>query len=191
MPDDMPSLDRRLDAALGAMRQPPDVPTGAAGRVAARAILANAPVTRVRTWTLRAATLVMVAGLGAVIWRASEPASEVAEVQPSTVPAAGAPMPTMTAVTATRSRPIVFELDAPKARSVQVVGDFNHWSRDGGTMQLGADGHWRLTTLLPPGRYIYAFLVDGRRFLRDPARDAVEDRDFGVTGSELVVAEAP
>ena len=58
-------------------------------------------------------------------------------------------------------------------------------------MQRGTDGHWRMTTLLPPGRYVYAFLVDGQRFRRDPLRDAVEDRDFGVTGSELVVGEAP
>ena len=58
-------------------------------------------------------------------------------------------------------------------------------------MQRGADGRWRMTTLLPPGRYVYAFLVDGQRFRRDPLRDAVEDRDFGVNGSELVVGEAP
>jgi hypothetical protein len=38
---------------------------------------------------------------------------------------------------------------------------------------------------------VYAYLVDGRRFRRDPVRDAVEDRDFGVPGSELVVGEAP
>jgi 1,4-alpha-glucan branching enzyme len=85
----------------------------------------------------------------------------------------------------------VFELDVAGARTVQVLGDFNGWSRESSRMQRSADGRWRLTTLLPPGRYVYAYLVDGARFVRDPARDAVEDRDFGVTGSELVVSEAP
>jgi 1,4-alpha-glucan branching enzyme len=99
--------------------------------------------------------------------------------------------PALLPVVATSARPIVFELDAAQARSVQVLGDFNGWSRESARMQRGADGRWRLTTLLPPGRYVYAYLVDGTRFVSDPARDAVEDRDFGVTGSELVVGEAP
>ena len=85
----------------------------------------------------------------------------------------------------------MFELDAPGARTVQVIGDFNDWSRTGSSMLRGSDGRWRVTTLLPPGRYVYAFLIDGQRFQRDPQRDPIEDRDFGVTGSELVVGEAP
>jgi 1,4-alpha-glucan branching enzyme len=94
-------------------------------------------------------------------------------------------------VAVTGARPIIFELDAPTAGSVQVLGDFNGWSRDADRMQRNADGRWRLTTMLPPGRYVYAYLIDGRQFVRDPMREPVEDRDFGVTGSELVIGEAP
>ncbi len=200
MPEDMPSAETRLAAALTALQQTPTVDNESVARVAARAVLANAPIHRATTWTMRAAAAVAVVALGAAFVRQASTragaesvavasqdigaaANRIVEVTPVGM--------TVTPVMATAARPIVFEFDAPDARSVQVLGDFNHWSRDVNLMQRGADGRWRVTTLLPPGRYVYAYLVDGRRFRRDPMRDAVEDHDFGVTGSELVVGEAP
>jgi Glycogen recognition site of AMP-activated protein kinase len=196
MTDNMTDSESRLDAALHAMRQPPIVAHSDAAAVAARAVLASGPAARANTMWLRAAAAIGIITIGAVtassfrddgtgtgvIAAASDSGlTEVAEAQ----------LPTMLPVVATSARPIVFEFDAPDARSVQVLGDFNRWSRDVQTMQRTGDGHWRVTTLLPPGRYVYAFLVDGQRFARDPARDPIEDRDFGVTGSELIVGEAP
>jgi hypothetical protein len=186
--------DARLDAALAAMREPVVVDHDEVTRVAARAVLAASPRRQTDAWWLRAAAAITVVALGAAAIRATRP---VAPVGPEATVAAGAPASdingggTITPVIATGSRAIVFELSAPDAQSVQVLGDFNQWSRNASSMQRGSDGRWRLTTMLPPGRYVYAFLVDGRRFERDPVRDAVEDRDFGVTGSELVVGEAP
>jgi len=185
--------DSRLTAALDVMQRAPQIPGDAIARTAARAVLANAPARRATRWSLRAAALVGIVALGATAVNTSNrftarPAPQVA----TTVSAPSAVMPsTITPVMATVARPIVFEFDAPAARSVQVLGDFNDWSRTSGSMQRGADGRWRITALVRPGRYIYAYLVDGERFLQDPVRDAVEDRDFGVTGSELVVGEAP
>ncbi len=191
MPDEMISLDTRVDAALRAMAEPPFIAPEIAARVAARAVLANAPGARATDRTMRIAALLAVVALGAAalsMSRVLERPSDVAE-QPAELATAA---PThATPVMATSARPIMFELDAPAAHSVQVLGDFNQWSRNAIAMERGADGRWRITTMLPPGRYIYAFLVDGQRFRRDPVRDAVEDRDFGVTGSELVVGEAP
>lgn len=43
-----------------------------------------------------------------------------------------------------------------------LVGDFNRWSRHANPMTPGADGRWRTTLLLPPGRYEFKFLVDGK-----------------------------
>jgi Glycogen recognition site of AMP-activated protein kinase len=195
MSDELLSLDTRVDAALSAMREPPADARDVSARIAARAVLANEPIARATTFTLRAAAVITVLALGSAAIAttrirstgtliASAPGAIVVEV-PAPVRSALVP------VIATRSRPIVFELDAPDASTVQVLGDFNQWSRDVSSMERGADGRWRMTTLLPPGRYVYAFLVDGQTFRRDPLRDAIEDRDFGVTGSELVVGEAP
>ena len=191
MPDELISIDTRVDAALGAMAAPPFVASDVATRVAARAILAGVPAARASHRMMRIAALLAVVAVGAATLSVSHAPAR---------PTVRAPMPdAIASVTPARiipamavsARPIVFELDAPSAHSVQVLGDFNQWSRTGIAMERGADGRWRITTMLPPGRYVYTFLVDGRRFRSDPARDAVEDRDFGVTGSELVVGDAP
>lgn len=194
MRDPAMTTDARLDAALAAMREPPAVDHEIVARVAARAVLANAPNIRATNGWMRIAAAIAVVALGAAALsstRTPAPAdagASIAAVTPAVDITAGV---LVTPVTASGARPIVFELDAPNAASVQVLGDFNQWSRNVSSMQRGSDGRWRLTTMLPPGRYVYAFLVDGQRFQRDPVRDAIEDRDFGVTGSELVVGEAP
>ncbi len=197
MPDDtLRTTDARLDAALLAMRETPDIDRQHVERVAARAVLANAPIERAATWTMRAAAAIAIVAFGAAALTAARQAAAVERAVVASAPAADvrealdAAAPLLPVV-ATAARPIVFELDAPDAQSVQVLGDFNQWSRDTNVMRRGSDGRWRMTTMLPPGRYVYAFLVDGERFQRDPQRDAIEDRDFGVTGSELVVGEAP
>ncbi len=193
MPDAMPELDRRLDAALQAMREPPAPRAGSAERMAATAILAAGPQARRSSWLLRAAAAVAVVALGGTAWTIAHRLTPSAQVA-SVARGAGVIVPAGLAITPIASapvRPIVFEFTAPDARSVQVLGDFNEWSRNAVTMQRGPDGRWRITTLLPPGRYVFAYLVDGARFARDPQRDTVEDRDFGVPGSELVVGEAP
>jgi Glycogen recognition site of AMP-activated protein kinase len=196
MTNKMTDTDTRLDAALHAMRQPPPVAHADAAAVAARAVLANGSAARANTMWLRAAAVTGVITIGAITARTMRDDvganAVIAQATDSGVASvASAELPSLMPVVATSSRPIVFEFDAPDARSVQVLGDFNRWSRDVQKMQRTGDGHWRVTTLLPPGRYVYAFLVDGQRFERDPARDPIEDRDFGVTGSELIVGEAP
>lgn len=194
MTDRRDRIDERMDAVLTAMRAPAVVSHEVSERVAAAAVLAQSPAARHPARLARiAATLAIVALGGALVTGGREDAlvtrtgatSRSSEASPAPLTARYA------AHAASDARPIVFELEAPAARSVQVLGDFNDWARGANSMQRGADGRWRLTALLPPGRYVYAFLVDGRRFTRDPSRDAVEDRDFGVTGSEVVVGEAP
>jgi len=190
--DDLSGNDERLAAALDAMRQPPATSPHAVALVAARAVLANAPAARVTRWGYRAAAALLIVAAGVMMTtRRSTTSPALAQADVPERPARSLAPLSARPVLATGSRPIVFELEAANAQSVQVLGDFNGWSRDADRMQRDADGRWRLTALLPPGRYIYAYLVDGRHFERDPAREAVEDRDFGVTGSELVVSEAP
>jgi Glycogen recognition site of AMP-activated protein kinase len=195
MADPMNDLDVRLDAALRAMREPADVRQGVAARMAARAVLANAPLERASTWSFRAAAALALVALGAsAMTMMRQPGSESHSGETPIALSSSSRRATDVAflpVASRGARPIVFEFDAPDAQRVQVLGDFNQWTQNGTDLQRSPDGRWRTTSLLPPGRYVYAFLVDGKRFERDPARDPVEDRDFGVPGSELVVGEAP
>jgi 1,4-alpha-glucan branching enzyme len=55
-----------------------------------------------------------------------------------------------------------FSLAAPKAASVQLVGDFTQWQQKPINLQKGADGVWSASVELPPGSYHYRFLVDGQ-----------------------------
>ena len=72
------------------------------------------------------------------------------------------------------------------AREVALVGDFNNW--DPAANRLERHGRsWNLTLRLPPGRYRYAYLVDGQRWLPDPGLPAAGD-DFGTPTSVITVA---
>lgn len=64
----------------------------------------------------------------------------------------------------------VFALAAPGAKEVELVGDFSAWKPIPLTDPDG-DGVWTLVLKLPPGRYEYAFLVDGRWVGQDPNAD--------------------
>lgn len=67
---------------------------------------------------------------------------------------------------------VEFGLTEAKAKDVELVGDFNNWTR--GTMKLNKKGsRWEILLPLPKGRYRYVFLVDGQRRL-DPKGEAVD-----------------
>lgn len=83
---------------------------------------------------------------------------------------------------------VQFVLVAPGAHSVALVGDFNDW--DLAATQLvpaPAGGLWTVTVPLPPGRYRYAFIVDGARWVPDPSAPAAADDGFGTPSSVVTV----
>jgi 1,4-alpha-glucan branching enzyme len=55
-----------------------------------------------------------------------------------------------------------FSFASPTAVSVQLVGDFTHWSKSPINLRKGADGIWRTAIELEPGTHHYRFLVDGQ-----------------------------
>ncbi|MDE2489862.1 MAG: glycogen-binding domain-containing protein [Elusimicrobia bacterium] len=56
--------------------------------------------------------------------------------------------------------PSEFRLRAPRAKSVELVGDFNAWKP--GLLKMTRSGaNWSLVVPLLPGRHEYLFLVDG------------------------------
>jgi hypothetical protein len=76
----------------------------------------------------------------------------------------------------------------PGARSVEVVGSFNDWSR--GTLHLRDDNHdgiWDGDAILPAGQHEYMFVVDGERWVADPLAGRYVDDGFGQENALLIV----
>src|SRR4051794_29733358 len=82
-----------------------------------------------------------------------------------------------------------FVLVAPQAASVSLVGDFNDWDPKRSPMQT-AQGVWATALRLAPGRYRYAFLVNGTEWRADPAAPPARDEEFGTPGSVVTVGGA-
>lgn len=77
-----------------------------------------------------------------------------------------------------------FSFEAPQAKEVSIVADFTGWrpismKRTGGT--------WSFEIPLPPGRYVYGFLVDRRSWEPDPWATLLDEDSFGKRNSVLVV----
>ncbi|TLY54183.1 MAG: glycoside hydrolase family 13 [Gemmatimonadetes bacterium] len=80
-----------------------------------------------------------------------------------------------------------FVLYAPGARRVAVAGTFNQWDRSAAPLvPAGTSGVWTTTLALPVGQYQYGFVVDGERWVADPAAPAVDD-GFGRRNSLVAV----
>ena len=156
------------------------VPALATGRARERRIVLH-PLTGI------AAAVVFVAlGAGATLatlsWRARI-AGDVSAVG-SDVPSA----PTALAAAASPDREVVrFELAAPSASRVTLVGSFNEWNPVATPLQRDrSSGKWMVSLRLPPGRHVYAFVVDGD-VTADPTAPRAADDDFGSANSVLLV----
>jgi len=94
------------------------------------------------------------------------------------------------AVVASSGTVVQFVIVAPDANGVSLVGDFNDWTSATTPMsRASGNGVWSVTVPLDPGRYRYAFLVDGEVWLRDPSAPPVQDDEFGRPGSVVTVGE--
>ncbi len=127
---------------------------------------------RVRPWTVWAGALAAAAGLALLL--VGRPAS--------------GPGPGSEARGGTRDSVFVrFVLYAPGARRVAVAGTFNQWDRSAAPLvPAGTSGVWTTTLALPVGQHQYAFVVDGARWVVDPAAPAVDD-GFGRRNSVVAV----
>lgn len=79
-----------------------------------------------------------------------------------------------------------FVLVAPHAASVSLVGDFNDWDPARSPMQTD-HGVWATVVPLAPGRYRYAFLVNGVEWRADPGAPRAMDDEFGTPSSVVTV----
>jgi hypothetical protein len=79
-------------------------------------------------------------------------------------------------------------LDRPDATEVEVIGSFNHWSREGVRMVWDKDRRlWVAALNLKPGSYEYAFRVNGTEIVADPRAVLHQDDGFGHQNSILII----
>ena len=81
-----------------------------------------------------------------------------------------------------------FELHAPGADRVELLGTFNEW-KSGDIVLNGPDasGHWIAEVALPEGRHEYIFLVDDERWIADPRAATHRPDGFGRVNTVIKV----
>jgi len=75
--------------------------------------------------------------------------------------------------------------DASGAKSAQVAGSFTGWQGQAISMTRGADGGYSADAVVPDGRHAYKFILDGSRWIADPANPARADDQNGGFNSVL------
>jgi len=84
---------------------------------------------------------------------------------------------------------VLFSIELPLARSVQLAGDFNNWLADDLTLTDNEKGRWEIKIPVTQGRYRYKFIVDGQ-WCVDPKSDIVEANGYGTFDSVIEVGAA-
>lgn len=113
----------------------------------------------------------------------------VVRPEPAPSPAPTAALRTPASAARGDARPVRLRLAAPASSRVAVVGDFNDWDPAATPLRpAGERGIWVVDLRLKPGRYHYTFLIDGRRWERDPTEPPAAGSDFGAPVSVLTVS---
>lgn len=82
---------------------------------------------------------------------------------------------------------VVFVTLYPRAKSVQIAGDFNNWQPTTTPMRrVGDSGVWQTEMRLPQGKYRYRLVVDGQ-WQQDPYNERTEMNPFGEFNSVVEV----
>lgn len=89
--------------------------------------------------------------------------------------------------TVTKTKKVVFQLNAPNMNNVTLTGDFNGWSQTGISMKKEKTGLWKTEIELKAGRYEYKFIVDGK-WWTDPANKHTAINSFGDVNSVIEVS---
>ncbi|HEX3800382.1 MAG TPA: isoamylase early set domain-containing protein [Verrucomicrobiae bacterium] len=70
------------------------------------------------------------------------------------------------------AKPVNFVCNAPEAKAVTLIGDFNDWDPNAYPMKRQPDGAWHVQIPLNHGHHHYQFLVDGKPTL-DPRAQGI------------------
>jgi chromosome partitioning protein len=94
-----------------------------------------------------------------------------------------APAPSIVESPELLSKEIRFAIDAPNAKDIYIVGDFNHWKiSDENRLSKTSDGKWEKSFGLSSGRYKYKFIIDGE-WVTDSQNLEREQNAFGTFDS--------
>jgi len=88
--------------------------------------------------------------------------------------------------TINKRRRIIFSLEAPHAKEVILMADFNNWDKKTHPMKQDKNGFWDKIVIIPPGRYEYKFLVD-EEWWHDPKNQEVCYNKHGTLNSVITV----
>jgi len=83
--------------------------------------------------------------------------------------------------------PTQFVLENASATEIALVGDFNNWKVGEHKLVKLSNGLWTATVPLPPGRHVYAYVLDGTLLVTDPRAPKAGDADYGREGSVVMV----
>lgn len=132
---------------------------------------------------LLAASMVLAAGLYALVGFRPDAVSSAASQSPGV----------QTQALATgyseevAARPVQFVFVAKDARQVTIAGDFNDWNPTATPLhRAGVNGVWSIVLPLAPGRHLYSFVVDGRRWVPDAEAPRAPETEFGESSVVLV-----
>lgn len=93
-----------------------------------------------------------------------QPRSVMQEITSSSVDGAGMPNPAVNR----ELQQISFSFNSTHAASVALAGSFNGWNPAELFFQSAEAGQWRLTLpILPPGKYLYKFVVNTHNWVED------------------------
>lgn len=183
------SFDERLMAAVRASAPPT--------RVAPPAVFHSAMHDRAASWWRRPRTMRISPAVGMLLAAGLASIAFVGGALTARLTSEDAARPGAASVVASAPTPseardtvhiVRFVLVAPAAGSVSLVGDFNNWDRAATRLTPGAEsGTWTISLPLAPGRYEYAFIVDGTRWEADPTAPITVHDDFGTTSSIVTV----
>lgn len=74
---------------------------------------------------------------------------------------------------------VIFVQPASDAKQISIAGDFNNWNPDATPLKYDDRmGVWQACVPMPPGRYCYRIVVDGR-WVQDPYNNYVESNPYG------------
>ena len=77
-----------------------------------------------------------------------------------------------------------FSIEAPVAKEVILLGDFNQWDPKVHPMENDGNGVWAKSIMISPGKYEYKFLIDGQ-WKEDPGNEQTCPNRFGTMNSIL------
>ena len=86
----------------------------------------------------------------------------------------------------TKKQRVTFTLTAPDSEEVFLVGDFNNWNEKKHPMKKDESGRWKKDVIVPPGRYEYKYLVDGKWQIDLANKEVIQNR-FGTLNNVILV----